>query len=76
MNSDLLRGNLDLTLLTILEQQSFYGFITTSAGAQADGYFQASNLPCTRWSRPDGLAKRPQRQTAPNSEPSSGSCDS
>lgn len=41
MNPDLLRGNLDLILLTILEHQPLYGFaIIQEARERTDGYFQ------------------------------------
>ncbi|MBB6016484.1 PadR family transcriptional regulator [Deinococcus radiopugnans] len=41
MNPDLLRGNLDLILLTILERQPLYGFaIIQEARTRTDGYFE------------------------------------
>ncbi|WP_019588186.1 PadR family transcriptional regulator [Deinococcus apachensis] len=40
MNSDLLRGNLDLILLSILEARPLYGFaIIQEARERTDGYF-------------------------------------
>lgn len=40
MNPDLLRGNLDLILLSILEARPLYGFaIIQEAKARTDGYF-------------------------------------
>ena len=40
MNPDLLRGNLDLILLTLLEQQPLYGFaIIQAARDRTGGYF-------------------------------------
>ncbi|MFC3834692.1 MULTISPECIES: PadR family transcriptional regulator [Deinococcus] len=40
MNPDLLRGNLDLILLTILEHQPLYGFaIIQAAKERTGGYF-------------------------------------
>ena len=41
MNPDLLRGNLELILLTILEEGAMYGFeIIKEAQARTDGYFE------------------------------------
>jgi PadR family transcriptional regulator, regulatory protein PadR len=41
VNPDLLRGNLELILLTILEEGAMYGFeIIKEAQARTDGYFE------------------------------------
>ncbi|WP_309572646.1 PadR family transcriptional regulator [Deinococcus sp.] len=59
MNPDLLRGNLDLILLTILEHQPLYGFaIIQEARDRTGGYFdvkEGSLYPALHRLEHDGL---------------------
>ncbi|QLG13294.1 helix-turn-helix transcriptional regulator (plasmid) [Deinococcus sp. D7000] len=73
MNPDLLRGNLDLILLTILEHQPLYGFaIIQEARERTDGYFQfkeGSLYPALHRLEQDGLLAAQLGEVGRNGKP-------
>ena len=73
MNPDLLRGNLDLILLSILEQQPLYGFaIIQAAKDRTDGYFdfkEGSLYPALHRLEADGLLRSESGELGRNGKP-------
>lgn len=73
MNPDLLRGNLDLILLTILEKQPLYGFaIIQEAKERTGGYFdfkEGSLYPALHRLEHDGLLCAQFGETGRNGKP-------
>ncbi|CAM3864464.1 PadR family transcriptional regulator [Deinococcus frigens] len=73
MNPDLLRGNLDLILLTILEDKPLYGFaIIQEARERTDGYFQfkeGSLYPALHRLEQDGLLAAQPGELGRNGKP-------
>ncbi|WP_261663356.1 PadR family transcriptional regulator [Deinococcus sp. Marseille-Q6407] len=70
---DLLRGHLDLILLTILERQPLYGFaIIQEARARTDGYFdfrEGSLYPALHRLEKAGLLSTHDGETGRNGKP-------
>lgn len=73
MNPDLLRGNLDLILLTILEQRPLYGFaIIQEAKARTEGYFdfkEGSLYPALHRLQKEGLLAVQMGEIGRNGKP-------
>lgn len=73
MNPDLLRGNLDLILLTILEHTPLYGFaIIQEARERTEGYFQfkeGSLYPALHRLEQDGLLAAQLGEVGRNGKP-------
>ena len=73
MNPDLLRGNLDLILLTILERRPLYGFaIIQEAKERTDGYFdfkEGSLYPALHRLELDGLLAAQYGEAGRNGKP-------
>lgn len=73
MNPDLLRGNLELIVLTILEDGAMYGFeIIREAQARTDGYFdfkEGSLYPALHRLTQDGLLETEHREAGRNGQP-------
>ena len=73
MNPDLLRGNLDLILLTILEDGAMYGFeIIKEAQARTRGYFdfkEGSLYPALHRLALAGLLEIELREAGRNGQP-------
>lgn len=73
MNPDLLRGNLDLILLTILETTPLYGFaIIQAAKDRTGGYFEfkeGSLYPALHRLEQDGLLAAQFGETGRNGKP-------
>lgn len=73
MNPDLLRGNLDLILLTILERQPLYGFaIIQEAKARTEGYFdfkEGSLYPALHRLQKEGLLASQLGEIGRNGKP-------
>ena len=73
MNPDLLRGNLDLILLTILERQPLYGFaIMQEAKERTGGYFdfkEGSLYPALHRLEVDGLLSAQYGEAGRNGKP-------
>jgi PadR family transcriptional regulator PadR len=73
MNPDLLRGNLDLILLTLLEQSPLYGFaIIQAAKDRTGGYFdfkEGSLYPALHRLEADGLLAAQYGETGRNGKP-------
>lgn len=73
MNPDLLRGNLDLILLSILEARPLYGFaIIQEAKERSGGYFEfreGSLYPALHRLELDGLLAAQEGETGRNGKP-------
>ena len=73
MNPDLLRGNLDLILLTILERRPLYGFaIIQEARERTGGYFdfkEGSLYPALHRLELDGLLAAQYGEVGRNGKP-------
>lgn len=73
MNPDLLRGNLDLIILTILERQPLYGFaIIQEAKDRTQGYFdfkEGSLYPALHRMEQDGLLAAQYGESGRNGKP-------
>lgn len=73
MNPDLLRGNLELIVLTILERQPLYGFaIIQEAKDRTQGYFdfkEGSLYPALHRMEGDGLLTAQYGETGRNGKP-------
>ncbi|MDK2013017.1 MULTISPECIES: PadR family transcriptional regulator [unclassified Deinococcus] len=73
MNPDLLRGNLDLIILTLLEQQPLYGFaIIQAARDRTGGYFdfkEGSLYPALHRLEAEGLLAAQHGETGRNGKP-------
>ncbi len=73
MNPDLLRGNLELIVLTILERQPLYGFaIIQEAKDRTDGYFdfkEGSLYPALHRMEQDGLLTAQYGEAGRNGKP-------
>ena len=73
MNPDLLRGNLDLILLTILEKAPLYGFaIIQEARERTGGYFEfkeGSLYPALHRLEQEGLLGGQMGETGRNGKP-------
>ncbi|MBZ9751621.1 PadR family transcriptional regulator [Deinococcus sp. HMF7604] len=73
MNPDLLRGNLDLILLSLLEQTPLYGFaILQAARDQTGGYFEfkeGSLYPALHRLEAEGLLSGQPGEVGRNSKP-------
>ncbi|WP_420594755.1 PadR family transcriptional regulator [Deinococcus sp.] len=73
MNPDLLRGNLELILLTILEDAPLYGFaIIQEARDRTNGYFEfkeGSLYPALHRLEQDGLLSAQAGETGRNGKP-------
>lgn len=73
MNPDLLRGNLELILLTLLERQPLYGFaIIGEARTRTDGYFEfkeGSLYPALHRLEQDGLLAAQLGEVGRNGKP-------
>ena len=73
MNPDLLRGNLDLILLSILEARPLYGFaIIQEARERTDGYFdfkEGSLYPALHRLEQDGLLAPQLGEVGRNGKP-------
>ncbi|AWT35251.1 PadR family transcriptional regulator [Deinococcus arenae] len=73
MNPDLLRGNLDLILLTLLEQQPLYGFaIIQAARDRTGGYFdfkEGSLYPALHRLEAEGLLAAQHGESGRNGKP-------
>lgn len=73
MNPDLLRGNLELIVLTILEQQPLYGFaIIQEAKERTGGYFdfkEGSLYPALHRMEQDGLLAAQLGEVGRNGKP-------
>jgi len=73
MNPDLLRGNLDLILLSILETRPLYGFaIIQEARERTDGYFdfrEGSLYPALHRLEGDGLLRAEPGEVGRNGKP-------
>lgn len=73
MNPDLLRGNLELIVLTILERKPLYGFaIIQEAKDRTAGYFdfkEGSLYPALHRMEQDGLLSAQYGETGRNGKP-------
>ncbi|MBZ9712819.1 PadR family transcriptional regulator [Deinococcus multiflagellatus] len=73
MNPDLLRGNLDLILLTLLEPQPLYGFaIIQAARERTQGYFdfkEGSLYPALHRLEAEGLLAAQPGEVGRNGKP-------
>ena len=73
MNPDLLRGNLDLILLSLLEDRPLYGFaIIQEARLRTDGYFdfkEGSLYPALHRMEQDGLIAAHLGEVGRNGKP-------
>ncbi|RJF73219.1 PadR family transcriptional regulator [Deinococcus cavernae] len=73
MNPDLLRGNLELIVLSILQQRPLYGFaIIQEARNRTDGYFdfkEGSLYPALHRMEQDGLLAAQYGESGRNGKP-------